>query len=117
MALSTIVRRRRTAPEVSSVKVVGATATGARIVGFSQGITNFGPEDEALEERIHLRPGDAVVHWGNTIHRAQPNRTQDRHRRAFAVVYRGVSCRRDEASHARYLAALKAQHEALGLKT
>jgi phytanoyl-CoA hydroxylase len=89
----------------------------SRVVGFSQGITDFGPEDEALEARIHLQPRDAVAHWGNTIHRAQPNRTRDRQRRAFAMVLRGVSCRRDEAGYARYLAALKMQHEALGLKT
>lgn len=89
----------------------------SRVVGFSQTITDFGPEDEANEVRIHLRPRDAVVHWGNTIHRAQPNRTKDRQRRAFAMVLRGASCRLDEASHARYLAALKKQHESLGLKT
>lgn len=89
----------------------------SRIVGFSQGITDFGPQDEALEARIHLQPGDAVAHWGNTIHRAQPNKTRDRQRRAFAMVLRGKSCRRDEDGYARYQAALKAQHEALGLKT
>ena len=89
----------------------------SRIVGFSQGITDFGPADEAQEERVHLRPGDAVAHWGDTIHRAQPNRTADRQRRAFAMVLRGASCRVDEAAKARYQAALKAQHEALGLKT
>lgn len=89
----------------------------SRIVGFSQGITDYGPADEALEERIHLQPGDAVAHWGDTIHRAMPNRTADRHRRAFAMVLRGASCRLDEAGRARYLAALKAQHEALGLET
>lgn len=89
----------------------------SQIVGFSQGITDFGREDEALEVRIHLQPRDAVAHWGNTIHRAQPNRTPDRHRRAFAIVFRGASCRRDEASYARYLAKLAAQHQALGLKT
>ena len=53
----------------------------SQIVGFSQGITDFGPEDEALEARIHLQPRDAVVHWGNTIHRAHPNRSRDRRRR------------------------------------
>lgn len=89
----------------------------SRILGFSQGITDFGPDDEAQEVPIHLQPGDAVAHWGNTIHRAEPNRTADRHRRAFAMVLRGASCRIDEASRARYFAALKAQHEALGLQT
>jgi phytanoyl-CoA hydroxylase len=89
----------------------------SQIVGFSQGITDFGPADESLETRIHLHPRDAVVHWGNTIHRANPNRSQNRHRRAFAMVIRGASCQRDEASYARYLAALKSQHKQLGLKT
>lgn len=88
----------------------------SRIVGFSQGISDFGGADEADEVSVHLQPGDAVAHWGNTIHRALPNRTAHRHRRAFAVVFRGRSCRRDEAAHARYLAALKAQHQALGLQ-
>ncbi|MFO0875858.1 MAG: phytanoyl-CoA dioxygenase family protein [Gemmataceae bacterium] len=89
----------------------------SNIVGFSQGITDFGPQDEANEVRVHLSPGDAVAHWGNTIHRARPNQTPDRHRRAFAMVFRGVSCRRDEAGYARYLASLKSQHQSLGLQT
>lgn len=89
----------------------------SRIVGFSQGITDFGPADEANEVRVHLKPGDAVAHWGNTIHRALPNRTPGRHRRAFAMVLQGTSCRLDEAAHARYLAALREQHVALGLGT
>jgi phytanoyl-CoA hydroxylase len=79
------------------------------IVGFSQQITDFGADDETRETPVHLRPRDAVVHWGNTIHRAQPNRSRDRHRRAFAMVLHGTSCRRDEAAHARYLAALQTQ--------
>ena len=52
-----------------------------------------------------------------TIHRAEPNRSQARNRRAFAMVYKGVSCRRDEASYARYQESAKQQHESLGLKT
>lgn len=87
------------------------------LVGFSQAILDFGPADEAREVRVHLQPGDAVAHAGNTIHRAQPNRSPTRSRRAFAMVLRGQSCQRDEAGHARYLAALQAQHQALGLKS
>jgi hypothetical protein len=33
------------------------------------------------------------------------------------MALRGVSCRRDEESFARYLAAVKEQHQQLGLKT
>jgi phytanoyl-CoA hydroxylase len=88
----------------------------SNVLGFSQGILDYGPEDEAREVKIHLKPGDVVAHHGMTIHRAEPNRTQDRHRRAFAMVFKGISCRRDEESFARYQAAAKMQHESMGLK-
>jgi phytanoyl-CoA hydroxylase len=87
------------------------------VLGFSQGISDYGPKDEARAANICLRPGDATVHHGNTIHRAEPNRTADRNRRAFAMVIEGVSCKRDEDAYRRYMAALKRQHEAMGLKT
>jgi phytanoyl-CoA hydroxylase len=89
----------------------------SNVLGFSQGITDYGPDDEAREVPIHLQPGDVVVHHGNTIHRADANRSATRHRRAFAMVFKGVSCCRDEDAYQRYLAALKAQHEQMGLKT
>ena len=103
--------------------VRGSHQTGIRphgrsnVLGFSQGITDYGPTDEAREARIHLRPGDVVAHHGNTIHRADANRSARRQRRAFAMVLKGVSCRRDEEAYARYQAALKQQHQELGLKT
>lgn len=89
----------------------------SNILGFSQGITDYGLADEALEERVHLQPGDIVAHHGNTIHRADANASPTRNRRAFAMVFKGVSCRRDEEAFSRYEAALKQQHEQLGLKT
>ena len=88
-----------------------------KVLGFSQGITDYGDEDVAREVKILLKPGDAVVHHGNTIHRADPNRTQDRNRRAFAMVIRGQSCRRDEEAFERYRTAVRAQHKELGLQT
>jgi phytanoyl-CoA hydroxylase len=101
--------------------VAGSHRRGVRphgrsnVLGFSQGITDYGDADRADEVAIRLQPGDAVGHSGNTIHRAEPNRSA-RHRRAFAMVFRGESCRRDEEAFARYQAAVKAQHAALGLK-
>ncbi|HJT79390.1 MAG TPA: phytanoyl-CoA dioxygenase family protein [Gemmataceae bacterium] len=89
----------------------------SEILGFSQGITDYGPDDAAREVSICLRPGDVVAHHGETIHRAEPNRSAERNRRAFAMVLRGASCRRDEEAFARYLAAAKEQHQQLGLKT
>ena len=64
----------------------------SNILGFSQGITDYGDEDRAREVVIRLQPGDAVVHHGDTIHRADPNRSPVRNRRAFAMVVRGASC-------------------------
>ncbi len=89
----------------------------SNVLGFSQGITDFGPADTAAEVKIHLAPGDAVAHHGMTIHRAELNRSTTRNRRAFAMVFKGVSCRRDEASFARYQESAKKQHEQMGLKT
>ncbi|MBI1916402.1 MAG: phytanoyl-CoA dioxygenase family protein [Planctomycetes bacterium] len=89
----------------------------SNILGFSQGVTDYGPDDEAREVKICLQPGDVAVHHGETIHRADPNRSATRNRRAFAMVFKGVSCRRDEEAFARYQAAVKAQHEMMGLKT
>ena len=89
----------------------------SNVLGFSQGITDYGPDDQAREVPIQLQPGDVVVHHGNTIHRADANGSTTRNRRAFALVCKGVSCRRDEEAYNRYLAALKNQHEQMGLKT
>jgi phytanoyl-CoA hydroxylase len=89
----------------------------SNVLGFSQGIIDYGPDDQAREVAIHLQPGDVVVHHGNTIHRAEANRSTTRNRRAFAMVCKGMSCRRDEEAYERYLASLKSQHEQMGLKT
>jgi phytanoyl-CoA hydroxylase len=89
----------------------------SHVLGFSQGITDYGPADRAGEVRVQLDPGDAVAHHGETIHRADPNRSTTRQRRAFAMVIRGTSGRRDDAAFARYQASLRAQHQELGLKT
>jgi phytanoyl-CoA hydroxylase len=89
----------------------------SNVLGFSQGILDYGPADTAAEAQIHLQPGDVVAHQGNTIHRADANRSPTRNRRAFATVYKGVSCQRDEAAFTRYSAALKQQHDEMGLKT
>lgn len=103
--------------------VAGSHRLGVRlhgrsnILGFSQGIMDFGPEDQAREVAVHLQPGDAVAHHGETIHRADANQSATRHRRAFAMVVRGTEAQRDESAFARYFEALKRQHAELGLKT
>lgn len=87
----------------------------SRILGFSQGITDYSHEDFSREAAVCLRPGDAVAHHGMTIHRADANLSATRHRRSFAMVFKGASCRRDEAAFARYAAAAQAQHQEAGL--
>lgn len=86
------------------------------VLGFSQGISDYGDRDRELEVPIHLQPGDVVAHHGDTIHRAEPNRSATRHRRAFAMVFKGVSCQRDQDAYSRYEAALAQQHQGLGLR-
>jgi phytanoyl-CoA hydroxylase len=71
---------------------------------FSQAITDYGPADQAREVAVHLQPGDVVAHHGEIIHRADANRSPTLKRRAFAMVFKGVSCQRDEAAFARYMA-------------
>ncbi|MDA1232583.1 MAG: phytanoyl-CoA dioxygenase family protein [Planctomycetota bacterium] len=88
----------------------------SKILGFSQGITDYTPDDFTREVAIPLQPGDAVAHHGMTIHRADANMSTTRHRRSFAMVFRGISCQRDEAAFARYEAAAREQHQEMGLK-
>lgn len=88
----------------------------SQVIGFSQGIVDYGPQDEAREVQILLQPGDAVVHHCELIHRAEPNTSTTRSRRAFAMVFRGVSCQVDEAGYQRYSEQVKKQHREKGLQ-
>jgi len=89
----------------------------SKILGFSQGINDYASDDFTREVAVPLEPGDAVAHHGMTIHRADANLSVTRQRRSFAMVFRGVSCRRDEAAYEKYLSAARDQHRELGLKT
>ncbi len=93
------------------------THARSKILGFSQGITNYTSDDFTREVAVPLLPGDVVAHHGMTIHRADANLSATRHRRSFAMVFKGASCQRDEAAFARYQAAARDQHQELGLKT
>ena len=86
------------------------------VLGFSQGITDYGVADESREQVICLQPGDLAVHHGETIHRADPNRSAIRHRRAFAMVFYGASCELDEEAHRRHQEIARSQHKSMGLK-
>jgi phytanoyl-CoA hydroxylase len=91
------------------------THSKSRVLGFSQGITNYSHEDFCREVAVPLQPGDAVAHHGMTIHRADANLSGTRHRRSFAIVFTGESCRRDEEAFARYQTSAKQQHQEMGI--
>ncbi len=86
------------------------------VVGFSQGITDWGPDDEAREVAMHLEPNDLIIHHGNTAHRADPNRSSTRHRPAFAMVFRGASARKNDQAAARLREEVLKQQRSKGLK-
>ena len=58
----------------------------SNVLGFSQGIVDYGEADNAAEVAIHADPGDLSVHHCMTIHRADPN-PSERPRRALGFVY------------------------------
>ena len=86
------------------------------MLGFSQGISDWNKEDESREVQVFLEPGDLAVHHGELIHRADPNRTTDRHRRAFALVYYAGSAERNTEAHQQYMQQVTQQHEGMGLE-
>ena len=102
--------------------VVGSHKHGLRphslteVLGFSKGISNYGDADKAHEQVICLEPNDLAAHHGETIHRADPNGSPVRQRRAFAQVFYGVSAKIDEAALARHSDDVRHQHEGMGLE-
>lgn len=46
--------------------------------GFSQKVDSWEPEDLAAEVPCKLAAGDALVHHVGVLHRAEPNKTNDR---------------------------------------
>ena len=58
----------------------------SNVLGFSQGITDYGEGDDKAEMPIHVVPGDLIAHHCMTIHRADANPT-DKPRRALGFVY------------------------------
>ncbi|MDA1012867.1 MAG: phytanoyl-CoA dioxygenase family protein [Planctomycetota bacterium] len=86
-----------------------------QVLGFSQGIFEYSEADQGNEVEVTLQPGDLAIHHCETIHRADANQSLVRQRRAFAMVFRGQSCQRDETAFDRYQTSVKAQHQELGL--
>ena len=87
-----------------------------KTLGFSQGISDYSDADRSREVQILAQPNDLLIHHGNTIHRADPNTSPTRHRRSFAMVFRGASAHRDDVAFRKYLDSSSAQQQSLGVK-
>lgn len=76
-------------------------------IGFSQGIPDFGLKED-LENEVFFatRPGDLLIHHALTIHRASPNTSTDRSRKAMGLIYFGASAREDVAAKEAYVKTL-----------
>lgn len=76
-------------------------------VGFSQGITDFGLEEDLAEEVFFpVQPGDLLIHHALTIHRAAPNVSKYRSRKAMGLIYFGASAKEDTAAKEAYVKEL-----------
>ena len=80
----------------------------SNILGFSQGLMDWGPEDEAAEVKALASPGDLLAHHCDMIHRADANPSRIS-RRALAIVYYAASTAIDEQAIARYRQSSTAQ--------
>ena len=102
--------------------VAGSHKTGYRphqassIYGFSQGISAYGVDDWAQEVCVSLDPGDMIVHHCMSIHRADSNESDHRHRRGFSMLFRGDSAVVDQAQLDRHLEQIREQQSRLGRK-
>jgi len=83
------------------------------VLGFSQGITDFGPDDEAQAKPMRVQPGDLPAHHSLTIHRADANRSE-RPRRALGLVCYSNEARHDAERSAAYQRELSAELRATG---
>ena len=97
--------------------VVGSHRRGLRphlntnTLGFSQGLSNWGPEDSANEVAVTTSPGDLIVHHSLTIHRADANQSS-RRRRAMGGIYYSHRAKPDDEAFAAYLRNLDGLIEA-----
>ena len=83
------------------------------VLGFSQGIVDFGPEDTALEQAAIVDPGDVIAHHCMTVHRTDPN-PSNRPRRALGFVYFGKNATVDKEASIAYQKELFTKWEAEG---
>lgn len=80
------------------------------VLGFSQGITDFGtPADLKDEIAFPGSAGTFLMHHAKTIHRAGANRSKTRSRRALGFIYYAKRAKLDVAAKEAYQQALDAR--------
>lgn len=96
--------------------IKGSHKTGMRphgrtsTLGFSQGITDYGDADHAVEIPFPAKPGDLLVHHSLTIHRAGGN-TTERSRKALGLIYFAESAKEDVEAKKAYMEKLSAERQ------
>lgn len=84
---------------LKGMRTHGRTST----LGFSQGIVDFGTEEDVKDEvAFPANPGDLLVHHSLTIHRAGANTTTDRTRKAMGLIFFGISAKEDKVAKEKY---------------
>lgn len=87
----------------------------SEILGFSQGVTDFGtPDDVANTVGQPGKAGMMLMHHCKTVHWASPNRSPTRSRRALGFVFFGESAKPDAEAKRAYRAKLDAELKAKG---
>ena len=77
------------------------------VLGFSQGITDFGmPSDKADAVAFPGPSGTFLMHHARTIHWAGPNRSKTRSRRAIGFIYYAKRAREDILAREAYQKSL-----------
>jgi phytanoyl-CoA hydroxylase len=82
------------------------SATG--VLGFSQGISNYGLADQNTELACPAQPGDLLAHHSLTIHRADGNRS-NRTRKAMGFIYYAKRAKQDTERQFAYANKLKVE--------
>ncbi len=85
------------------------------VLGFSQGMTDFGTDEDKAETRSF--PGDAgtfLMHDSKTIHWAGANQSKTRSRKALGFIYYAESAQLDEKAANAYQDKLDARLKAAG---
>jgi phytanoyl-CoA hydroxylase len=83
------------------------------VLGFSQGITDYGRPEDA-EIMFPAQPGDLLAHHALTIHRADGNRSATRTRRSLGFIYYAASAMEDRATINEYQQQLNKEWTAAG---